>query len=81
MLSNVCQHEYLHSVVIDNFPIKIDIFDMQLAAYPDRPKVEFIVNGLRTGFHGFSRCYYWSKQTWNWNKKLILNTQKHDTKP
>ncbi len=53
MLSNVCQHEYLHSVVIDNFPIKIDIFDMQLAAYPDRPKVEFIVNGLRTGFHGF----------------------------
>ncbi len=66
MLSNVCQHEYLHSVVIDNFPIKIDIFDMQLAAYPDRPKVEFIVNGLRTGFHGFSRCYI-LKQT---NMKL-----------
>ena len=66
MLSNVCQHEYLHSVVIDNFPIKIDIFDMQLAAYPDRSKVEFIVNGLRTGFHGFSRCY-------------IIQANKHET--
>ena len=61
MLSDVCQHEYLHSVVIVMIISLLKLTSltcMQLAAYPDRPKVEFIVNGLRTGFHGFSRCYY-----------------------
>ena len=42
--------------MLDNFPIKVDVLDLQLAAHPDRSKVEFIVNGLRTGFRtGFHK--------------------------
>ena len=48
---NVCQHKHLNTAVLDNFPIKVDVLDLQLAAHPDRSKVEFIVNCLRTGFH------------------------------
>jgi hypothetical protein len=50
VMLNVCQHKHLNTAVLDNFPIKVDVLDLQLAAHPDRSKVEFIVNGLRTGF-------------------------------
>ena len=49
VLSNVC-HQHLNTTVLGNFPIKVDVLDMQLAAHPDRSKVKFVTDGLPTGF-------------------------------
>ena len=33
-LSSACHKNYLNTAVLDNFPIKVDIFDLQLTAHP-----------------------------------------------
>ena len=35
VMLNVCQHKHLNTAVLDNFPIKVDVLDLQLAAHPD----------------------------------------------
>ena len=65
VLFNVCHQQHLNIAALGNFPIKVDVLDMQLAAHPDRSQVKFVTNGLRTGFRtGFTR------------KKFILNQPK-----
>ena len=37
--------------ILSNFPINVDCMATQLISYPDRSKVDYLITGLREGFH------------------------------
>jgi hypothetical protein len=39
VLFNVCHQQHLNIAALGNFPIKVDVLDMQLAAHPDRSQL------------------------------------------